>query len=185
MATPNDLRKGSVIDYQSSPHVVLEVVHRANGRGRGFVQATMRNLHNNASTVVKFMSAEVITFCETDNSKLEFSYEDEAGCHFMNPASFEDVIIPADVIGDNKGYLVSNIIYDIRSVNGKPVQISFPGSVELLVVDAPEVVRGDTATNVLKVATTDTGLEVKVPAFVKIGDKIKVSTADGSYISRA
>ncbi len=185
MATPNDLRKGSVIRYQEVPHAVLEVVHRANGRGRGFVQATMRNLHNNSSTVVKFASSEVIYFCDTDNSKLEFSYEDEQGFHFMDPNSFEDILLPRDVIGNDKYFLVANITYDIRFIDGKPIQISLPGSVELDIIEAPEAIRGDTATNVLKTATTDTGLEIKVPAFVKVGDKIKVSTADASYISRA
>jgi elongation factor P len=184
MAIANDLRKGSVIDYQGHPHSVMEVVHRSNGRGRGFIQATMRNLHNGSSTVVKFMSTETINFCDTENAELEFSYEAEDGFHFMDPKSFEDVVISKEVIGDNKYYLVSGIVYDVRLINGKPVQISLPGSVELNVVEAPEVIRGDTATNVLKVATTDTGLEVKVPAFVKVGDRIKVSTLEGSYISR-
>lgn len=185
MPIANDLRKGSVIDYQGCPYSVMEVVHRSNGRGRGFIQATMRNLQNNASTVVKFMATDTITFCDTDTLELEFSYEGEDGFHFMDPRSFEDIVITRDVIGDNRYYLVGGTNYDIRCVNGKPIQIALPGSVELGVVEAPEVIRGDTATNVLKTATTDTGLQVKVPAFVKVGDRLKISTLDGSYISRA
>lgn len=185
MATPNDLRKGSVIRYQNWPYSVMEVVHRANGRGRGFVQAKMRNLQNGSSTDVKFDSSDIITFCETSNQTLEFSYIDDEGFHFMDPETFEDVILPEHVIGDDKYYLVPTITYDVKWVDGKPVVLSLPGSVDLNVVEAPEVLRGDTATAVLKTAVTDTGLQVKVPAFVKPNDRIKVSTADGSYISRA
>ena len=103
----------------------------------------------------------------------------------MDPETFEDVILPEHVIGDDKYYLVPTITYDVKWVDGKPVVLSLPGSVDLNVVEAPEVLRGDTATAVLKTAVTDTGLQVKVPAFVKPNDRIKVSTADGSYISRA
>jgi elongation factor P len=185
MASPNDLRRGSVIMHQNAPYSVMEVVHRANGRGRGFVQAKMRNLQNGSSTDVKFDSGDPITFCDTSNQTLEFSYIDEVGFHFMDPATFEDIVLPANVIGEDKYYLVPTTSYDIRWVNEKPIAISLPGSVELEVLEAPEVIRGDTANNVLKTVTTETGLEVKAPAFVKQGDRIKVSTADGSYISRA
>jgi len=185
MASPNDLRKGSVIRYQGNPHVVLDFVHRAQGRRMGFIQATLRNLTSGSSTVVKFDSSDEVYFCETENMTLDFSYVDEQGYHFMDPNTFEDVLLSADLIGDDKFYLVPNHTYDIRIVDGKPAQISLPSYVELKVMEAPEVIRGDTATNVLKKTITETGLEVKTPAFIKAGEVIKVSTLDGSYMSRA
>ena len=174
MATATDIRRGGVLRYQEEPHVVLDLI-----------QATLRNLRSGSSSVVKFSSSETVYFCDTENQKLEFSYTDDQGLHFLDPNTFEDIVISAAVVGDDHYYLVTGNTYDIRFIDGKPVTINLPGSVELTVTEAPEVVRGDTATSVLKTVMTDTGLGVKTPAFVKTGDRIKVSTDDGSYISRA
>ncbi len=186
MAKATELRKGKVISYNNVPHQVLDMQHRTQGRGQGWVQATLRNLDTRASTVVKFGSTETIDFLMTENQKLEFSYEDGANYVFMDPETFESVEMGEDIITPEvKKYLVPNKVYDFLLIEGKPVELVLPASMELKVTESPEGVRGDTASNVQKPATTETGLTVQVPLFIKEGETIKVSTADGSYMGRA
>jgi elongation factor P len=186
MAKATELRKGKVINHNGTPHQVLDMQHRTQGRGQGWVQATLRNLENRASSVVKFGSTDSIDVLMTENQRYEFSYEDGAHYVFMDPATFESIEVSGDIVTDQvKKFLVPNKEYDFLIIEGKPVEIVLPASVDLKVVESPEGVRGDTATNVQKPATTETGLIVQVPLFIKEGEVIKVSTADGSYMGRA
>lgn len=185
MANPTDIRKGRVLDYQGAPHLVLLMQHRTQGRQAGFVQVTMRNLNTGASTTTKFRSTDSVDFLHTGTSKLEFSYVDDMGYHFMDPESFEDSVLPTEICEEYKHYLIENKTYEIRLVDDKPVDINMPSAVEMKVVDAPEGIRGDTASNVQKPVTTETGLSVQVPLFIKQDEIIRVSTEDGSYLGRA
>lgn len=185
MATPTEIRKGRVIDYQGVPHLVLESLHRTQGRQAGFVQVTMRNLNNGASTTTKFRSTDRVDFFHTESIKLEFSYVDQEGYHFIDPESFEDTVLPADTIGEDKEYLVENSGYDILFVDGKAVKIQLPASVAMKVVESADGIRGDTASNVQKPAKMQTGLMVQVPLFIKEGEIIRVSTENGTYLGRA
>ncbi len=186
MAKATELRKGKVINHNGVPHQVMDMQHRTQGRGQGWVQATMRNLDTRASTVVKFGSTDNIEFLVTENQRLEFSYEDGQNYVFMDPETFESTELGEDIITEEvKKYLVPNSQYDFLLIEGKPVELVLPASVELKVTESPEGVRGDTASNVQKPATTETGLKVMVPLFIKEGETIKVSTADGSYMGRA
>tara|TARA_R100000027_G_scaffold67619_1_gene67219 strand:+ start:5618 stop:6175 length:558 start_codon:yes stop_codon:yes gene_type:complete len=184
MATPTEIRKGRVIDYQNAPHLVLEMLHRTQGRQAGFVQTTLRNLNTGSTTTTKFRSTDSVVFMHTDNQRLEFSYEDQDGYHFLHPETFEDTVIPFDLLEDKKAYLTENQEYDILHVDDRPVQLQLPSSVEMDVAEAPEGLRGDTASAAQKPALTTTGLTVQVPLFIKKGDRIKVSTDSGSYLGR-
>ncbi|MDR0680173.1 MAG: elongation factor P [Puniceicoccales bacterium] len=185
MASPTDIRKGKVIDYQGVPHTVLEVQHRTQGRQAGFVQVAMRNTKTGASTSVKFLSSDSVNFLTTTVRSLEYSYVDESGHHFLDLETFEDVVLPESMISTAKKFMVTGIGYDIQYIENKPVEISLPPSVSMKVVESPEGVRGDTASSVQKPAKTESGLVVQVPLFIKEGDTIRISTADGSYMSRA
>lgn len=185
MAGPTDIRKGKVILYQGHPHLVLDMQHRTQGRQAGFVQVSLRNLNTGSSTNTKLRSTDSVEFCHMDTQSLEYSYLDEQGYHFMDPESFEDIVLPADLIEDQKMFLVENNLYDVLFVDGKPVQLQLPAAVEMKVAVAPDAVRGDTAANVQKPITTESGLVVQVPLFIKQGEVIRVSTSDKSYLSRA
>lgn len=186
MPRATDLRKGKVIDYQGNPHQVLDMQHRTQGRGQGWVQATLRNLTSGSSTQVKFGSTETIDFLMTENVSLEYSYPDGDRYVFMHPETFETTDLGADIVDDAKvKFLVPNQMYTFLMIEGKPVELVLPASVTLKVIESPEGLKGDTATNVLKPATTETGLVVQVPLFIKEGEDIKVATSDGSYQSRA
>lgn len=185
MASPTDVRKGKVLNYQGNPHLVLDVQHRTQGRQAGFMQVTMRHLGSGASTNTKIRTTDSVEILHTDMVKLEFSYIDGDGYHFMDPETFEDEILDASLVEDAKDFLVETQIYSILHVNDKPISIDLPATIEMKVVESPEGVKGDTASNVQKPAKLETGLSVQVPLFIKEGETIKVNTADRSYAGRA
>ncbi len=185
MGSPTDIRKGKVLNYQGAPHMVMDLMHRTPGRRSGFVQVTMRNLLTGASTVTKFLTSDNVEFCFTDNKKLEFSYIDDSGYHFMDPDSFEDIILPNALVEDQRLYLSEGTIYEVLFVSDRPVRVELPAAVEMKVVEAPDAVRGDSATNVQKPVTTQSGLIVQAPLFIKNGETIRVSTENGAYLGRA
>ena len=185
MGSPTELRKGKVIMYQGQAHLVLDMLHRTQGRQSGFVQTTLRNLKTGSSTTVKFRSTDSVDFCHTDSCKLEYSYVDTDGYHFLDPDSFEDILLTKDLIEEQKQFLVEGNMYDILFVDDQPTQVQLPAAVEMRVDEAPEAIRGDTAANVQKPITTESGLVVQVPLFIKKDEIIRVSTNDGSYLGRA
>lgn len=184
MASPTDIRKGKVILYNGAPHLVLEMLHRTQGRQAGFVQVTLRNLSSGSSTTTKLRSTDSVEILTTDTRKMELSYIDQEGWHFMDPETFEDVVLNENLIVDAKDFLSEGNAVDVLFVNDEPVQVQLPASVELEVTEAPDAIKGDTSGAAMKPVTVSTGLVIQTPLFVKTGDTIKVSTADKSYLGR-
>lgn len=185
MATPTELRKGKVINHNGKPYVVTSIDHRTPGRRPSFVQAGLKNLLDGTTLEYKFMNSESVTFMETDTRPMEFSYIDDVGFHFMDPESFEDSVIPTRMVEDLRLYMVEGTIYNVLFIEGKAVRVELPANVEMIVKEAPEAVRGDTSSSPTKTITLQTGLNVQAPLFIKTGEKVKVSTEDGSYQGRA
>jgi elongation factor P len=184
MASPTEIRKGKVILYNSTPHVVLDMQHRTQGRQAGFVQVTLRNLSNGSSTTTKLRSTDSVEVLMTDTRKMELSYIDGDEWHFMDPDTFEDVILMESLVEEAKDFLSEGNSVDVLFVDGDAVQVQLPASVELEVTEAPDAIRGDTSGAAMKPVTTSTGLIIQTPLFIKTGDKIKVSTSDKSYLGR-
>ena len=172
------------MNYQGAPHLVLEMLHRTQGRQAGFVQTTLRNLQSGSTTTTKFRSTDNVEFMHTTTNKLEFSYKDSDGHHFMDLESYEDTVLPSEVIGEDDNFLVEGNTYDILLIDGKALKLELPASVEATVIEAPDALRGDTAGNVLKPVTISSGLTIQVPLFIKKDDVIKISTGDRSYLGR-
>lgn len=185
MASPTEIRKGRVIDYQNAPHLVLEMLHRTQGRQAGFVQTTLRNLNSGSTTTTKFRSTDNVEFMHTETNKMEFSYVDQEGYHFMDPETYEDNVLPTDLMEEAKDFLVENSTYDILFVDGNPIQLILPNSIEMEVIDAPEGLKGDSVSNVQKTVTLETGLVVHAPLFIKKGERIKINTETKEYQGRA
>lgn len=185
MALANDLRKGMAIRYNGNPAVVLDVQHRTPGNLRAFVQVIVRYIGTGKSADVRFSSTEKVDVVETNRQQLEFSYADPQGYHFMDPDTYETITLHDDLVSDSKSYLVENLKVEVLSVEGRPVQIELPASVELKVTESAEGVKGDSANNVQKPATLETGLVVQVPLFIKEGETIKIDTRTGNYMGRA
>jgi elongation factor P len=173
------------IKYNGDVNVVLDMQHRTPGNLRAFVQATLRSLKTGKSAVVRFASTEPLEVVSMTTRRVEYSYKDQVGYHFMDPETYEDVVLHEDFLGENAKYLTENLSCVLMEVEGKAAELELPPVVELKVLEAPPGVRGDTATNVTKPAQMQGGFEVGVPLFINPGDTIRVDTRTGKYVSRA
>ncbi len=185
MAAANDLRKGQAIKYNGNVAIVLDLQHRTPGNLRAFVQAIIRYINTGKSADVRFGSTDKVELVDVNRQTLEFSYKDNTGYHFMDPETFDTITLNDNLLGEAKEYLVENLKVEVLSVEGRPVQVELPSSVQLKVVEAPEGLRGDTASNVTKPAVLETGKTVNVPLFIQEGEKIKIDTRTGAYMGRA
>ena len=185
MAAANDLRKGQAIKYNGNVAIVLDVQHRTPGNLRAFVQAIIRYINTGKSADVRFGSTDKVELVDVSRTQLEFSYKDNSGFHFMDPETYETITLNENLLGEAKDYLVENLKVEVLSTEGRAVQVELPSSVQLKVVEAPEGVRGDTASNVTKPAILETGKTVNVPLFIHEGELIKIDTRTGAYMGRA
>jgi elongation factor P len=185
MATANDLRRGMAINYNGDICVVLDSQHRTPGNLRAFVQASLRSIRSGKSSEVRFNSSERIEPIPMMTTKMEFSYKDGSDFVFTDPENYETVTLNPEIVGDAKNYLVENGVVTVTLVDDKVVSVELPSSVALKVTDSPEGIRGDSANNVQKPATLETGISVQVPLFIKTGEKIKIDTRTGKYMERA
>jgi elongation factor P len=185
MAAANDLRKGQAIKYNGNIAIVLDVQHRTPGNLRAFVQAIIRYINTGKSADVRFGSTDKVELVDVSRTSLEFSYKDNSGFHFMDPETFETVTLNDNLLGEAKDYLVENLKVEVLYTEGRAVQVELPSSVQLKVVEAPEGLRGDTASNVTKPAILETGKTVNVPLFINEGELIKIDTRTGNYMGRA
>jgi len=145
----------------------------------------MRNLKYGKALDQRFASTETIEVLPTDKRTLEFSYADREAFAFIDPETFEQIELSAQQLGDVKNYLTTGGKVDVLFVDEKPLTVEVASSVNLKIVESADGIKGDTASNVQKPAKVETGLIVQVPLFIKEGDTIRVSTADGSYLGRA
>ena len=173
------------INYNGDICVVLDSQHRTPGNLRAFVQATIRSIRTGKSADVRFSSTERIEPVPMITKRMEFSYKDGQDFVFTDPETYETVTLIPELVGDAKDYLVENGSVTITFVEEKAVSIELPSSVVLTVTDAPEGIRGDSANNVQKSITVETGITVQAPLFIKTGEKIKVDTRTGKYMERA
>ena len=185
MAAANDLRKGQAIKYNGNVAIVLELQHRTPGNLRAFVQAIIRYINTGKSADVRFGSTDKVELVDVNRQTLEFSYKDNSGYHFMDPETYDTITLNDNLLGEAKEYLVENLKVEVLSVEGRPAQVELPSSVQLKVVEAPEGVRGDTASNVTKPAVLETGKTVNVPLFIQEGETVKIDTRTGAYMGRA
>ncbi len=185
MATANDLRRGMAISYNGDVCVVLDSQHRTPGNLRAFVQATLRSIRSGKSADVRFSSTEKIEVIPMMTKKMDYSYKDGGDYVFSDPETYETVTLPPEIVGDAMSYLIENASVTITFVDEKAVSLELPSSVILEVTDAPEGIRGDSANNVQKAVTLQTGITVQAPLFIKTGERIKVDTRTGKYMERA
>jgi len=173
------------INYNGDIAVVLDSQHRTPGNLRAFVQASIRSIKTGKSSDVRFSSTEKIEVVPMMTRKMEFSYKDGEDYVFSDPETYETVNLTPELVGDAKNYLVENSQVTMTFVEEKAVSIELPSSVVLKVTDAPEGIRGDSANNVQKAVTMETGIVVQAPLFIKTGEKLKIDTRTGKYMERA
>lgn len=179
------LKRGQCIEYQGERGVVLGLEHRTPGKGNALIAATIRSFASGRTKTIRFASSDKVDIVETERQKLEFSYAEPGMFHFMDMQTFDTIGLADDFVGEAKHYIKEGQNVEVLFIDGSPVSIDLPSSVELLVTESSEGIKGDTANNPTKPAVLETGVTVQVPLFVKEGDVLKVSTEDGSYLGRA
>lgn len=180
-----DIRKGTILMFRDAPHRVMDFQHRTPGNLRAFVQVTLRNALNGIQSDHRFSATEDIQPADIFAFPATYMYKDDLGFHFMNSKNYEEIVITEELAGDAALYLQDGTVVDIATFQDQPIGLSLPKTVTLEIVDTSPELRGATASNSPKPATTETGLKLNVPPFLKNGDKIIVDTATGDYISRA
>ncbi|HEU5402450.1 MAG TPA: elongation factor P [Terriglobales bacterium] len=186
MAIPaTQLRPGMIIKHNNDLHSVFSVEHRTPGNLRAFIQAKLRNLRTGAMFEHRFRSADAIEKITVDEIKMEFLYNDGDDYYFMDTGTYEQTNLKRDTLGEAVEYLTPNLQITVEFFDGKAVGIELPQTVELTVIETEPGLKSATASSVTKPAKTETGLVVQVPPFVNEGDRIKVDTSEGAYLSRA
>jgi elongation factor P len=186
MAIPaTQMRPGMIIKHNNDLHLVFSVEHRTPGNLRAFIQAKLRNIRTGAMFEHRFRSADPIEKINVDETPMEYLYQDGDSYCFMNTENYEQVHLNRDVLGDAVDYLTANLQIKVEFYDGKPVGVELPQTVELTVVETEPGLKSATASSVTKPAKTETGLVVQVPPFINEGEKIRVDTAEGAYLSRA
>lgn len=180
------LRPGMLITYEGELHRVTNVVHVTPGNWRGMVQTKLRNLRSGTQKENRFRSEDKVERVTLEQHEMEFLYQADDQYHFMNTETYEQTALTAETLGEATKYLIPNLRVQVEVFDGNvPVAVTVPKTVDLRVTDTAPGLKGATVTNVLKPATTETGLVVPVPPFVDIGDVIRVDTESGEYLSRA
>ena len=185
MIAATQLRVGMTILYNGEPYRVVSVQHITPGNWRGMVQTKLKNLKTGSSAENRFRSDDKLEKAHLDQHEMEYLYNSGTDYYFMNTENYEQVSLSSEELGDNVYYLIANVKFMVDFYEGKPVGIEPPQVVELKVVDTAPNLKGATVTNTLKPATMETGLVVNVPAFINVGEKLRIDTTDGKYIERA
>jgi elongation factor P len=182
--SPTDLKKGTVIQIDGTPYRVVDYAQKVMGRGGSIVNLKIKNLMDGSVLPKTFKGADKIEPADVATRSAQYLYTDGADFHFMDPETFEQFQLGPDLVDEAARYLKEGDMVSLQFFNDAVINVELPNTLYLEVTYAESVVKGDTTSSVLKDATLETGLTVKVPSFIKVGDVIKVDTRDGSYLER-
>ncbi|MBD3333221.1 elongation factor P [candidate division GN15 bacterium] len=185
MYSPSDFRKGLRILVDDEPYYVVEYQHFKMGRGKANIRTKLKHIKTGSVIEKVFGSNESFQTPDMEERKMQYLYENTGEFWFMDSQTFDQIGVPVESLGDAKWYLMENHEYKVMFLDNEAISVDLPASVILEVVETEPAVRGDTVSNVTKPAKLETGLVVKVPPFVKEGDKLKVDTRTGEYLERA
>ena len=181
---PTDLKKGTVVQIDGKPFRVIDYNQKVMGRGGSIVNVKLKNVIDGSVIPKTFKGQDKIETADVTKQTVQFLYSDGADFHFMDPESFEQFQLSADVVEETKGYLKEGDELSLQFFDNRVINVELPKNVYLTVTYAEDVVKGDTTSSVLKDATLETGMVAKVPAFIKTGDVISVDTTTGEYRER-
>ena len=184
MYGPTDLKKNTLITLDGQPYKVVEYSQKVMGRGGSIVNVKVKNLITGALLPKTFKGQEKIESAEVTTRKVQYLYRDDEKFYFMDPETFEQYELSADMVGDSKDFMKDGDEMDIQFYNGTPINLQLPKNLWLTVTYTESVVKGDTTTSVMKDATLETGVVVKVPAFIKEGDIVSIDTDTYEYRER-
>jgi elongation factor P len=178
------LKRGMLIKMGADLFRVLDLQHFTPGNKRGFVQAKLRNIRTSALGDHKFRSEDDVERAMLDERQMQYLYKDGDSFHFMDTSNYEQLHIPSEALGDSVNYIIPDAVITVEFYGDEPVGIELPQTVDLTVEDTVPGIKGATASAQVKPARLETGLVVQVPPFVNSGDKVRINTETGEYLSR-
>lgn len=179
-----NLRKGTLFQLDGVPYRVVDYSQKVMGRGGSIVNVRIKSLLDGRVLERTFKGNEQLSEADVTNKEVQYLYGGDSGYHFMDTLTYEQFELPADVVADKSGYLREGDLVAAQLFDGRIINIELPKNLPLKVTYTESAVRGDTSTAITKDATLETGLTIKVPAFIKTGDIISVDTAGGVYRER-
>ena len=184
MYGPTDLKKNVLITLDGQPYKVIDYSQKVMGRGGSIVNVRVKNLITGALIPKTFKGQEKIEPAEVTTKKVQYLYRDDEKFYFMDPVSFEQYELSSDLVGDSKDFMKDGDEMEIQFYNGSAINLTLPKNLWLEVTYTENAVNGYTSTSVMKDATLETGVVIKVPAFIKTGDIVSVDTETYAYRER-
>lgn len=184
MILVTQLRAGTAFQEKGEPYLVLKYEHVKLGRGTATIKVKVKNLKTGATSQRVFVSGARVEEVQTTRRRLQYLYQDGQNLCFMEPKTFEQYEIPIKAAGDQASFLQEQAIVEILFLDGQPLVLDLPPKMIFKVEKTTPGVKGDSATNVFKEATLENGLKLKVPLFIKEGEKVVIDTRTGEYVKR-
>ncbi len=178
------IEKGSFLLLKNAPHYVIEREFYTPGKGTAIVRLKIKNLLTGQTLSETIPTSQSVDTCEVEEKSVQFMYADDHSYHFMDNVNYEQYEVPIEGFEEKRHYLKEGDSYSIVEWNNKVININLPPKMVFNVVEAEEAVRGNTVQGVTKNAVTETGLQIKVPIFIKVGEKVLVNTETGEYVER-
>lgn len=180
----SELRKNAKLQMDGHPYVVTEFQFVKPGKGQGLYKCRLKNMITGATIDRTWRSGEKLEAANVESKRMQYLFADGNGFTFMDNESYEQVAISADLIGDDRNFLLDQLEVDVLFYNNRPVGVTLPSHIVLEVTESEPGVKGDSANNPMKQATVQTGYRLQVPLFVKVGERVKVDTRTGEYVER-
>lgn len=180
----NELRRGMNVLIDGRPFRVLESEIRSPGKGRAFIQVKLRSILDGTQREIKFSTADQVEEAAIESREMDYLYSEPDGAIFMDSESYEQVTIGDDVLGEAKPWLAEGMKASVETLDGVPIGLTLPKSVEVTVREAEATVKGQTAAKSSKPAVLENGVAIQVPAFVESGQRIRVDPTEKRYIER-
>jgi elongation factor P len=181
----SSLRKGNVVDKDGKLYVVLSADNIHPGKGTPVTQLDMRRISDGVKVSERYRTTEQVERAHVEDHPFQYLYEDASGFHFMNAETYDQVLVPKELVGDQAAYLQENMTVNLSIHEGTPVAVELPPRAVLEVVETEPTVKGQTASSSFKPAMLSNGVRTMVPPHIATGTRIVVMTADGSYVERA
>jgi elongation factor P len=179
-----NLKKGVLFQIDGVPYRVVDYNQKVMGRGGSIVNVRIKSVLDGKVLDKTFKGNETVDSASVTNQAVQYLYTDGSTFHFMNADTFEQFEIPADLVGDGAGYMKEGDEIQLQFFDSRAINVELPKNVPLLVTYTEDAVKGDTSSSITKEATLETGITIRVPAFIKQGDMISVDTSNGSYRER-
>ena len=181
----SSLRKGNVVEVDGKLYVILTAQNFHPGKGTPVTQIDMRRISDGVKVSDRWKTTEQVERAHVDERDYDFLYNDAEGYHFMDPETYDQVTVSADVIGDQSVFLSDGLRVSLQIYDGMPIAIEFPQKVVVEIVETEPVVKGQTASSSFKPAMCSNGLRIMVPPHISAGTKVVINTADNTYVERS